>query len=72
MMNLKLLTSLNVACCDECLLQLIDDLSAEIEDGILAATTDLDTITALHLTEAGWKLFPPTLPSPDFSRPTFF
>ena len=59
-MNLKFLTSLNVAYTDDELLQLIEDLSAEIENGHLAAATDLDMITALHLTEAGKSCLPPT------------
>jgi hypothetical protein len=53
MINLKFLTALNVAIDDDELLDYIDFLAAEIENGRLVATIDKDAITGLRLTPSG-------------------
>jgi hypothetical protein len=58
MINLKLLTSLNIATSDAELLADIETLARWLEDGIIAATVDRDEITALYLTKYGLALLP--------------
>ena len=53
MISLRLLTALNVAYDDAELLDVIERLAIEIENGNLAADVDLDAIESLHLTDAG-------------------
>ena len=61
MMNLKFLTSLNVAYDDDELLDVIEHLAAEIEAGTLAPKIQGDAIVSLYLTPAGLATLP-TLP----------
>jgi hypothetical protein len=63
MIDLRLLTSLNVAMSDAELLDLIENVATAIEDGNVAADSDLDTITSLRLTEQGRRAWPMTLPA---------
>jgi hypothetical protein len=61
MIDLRLLTSLNVAMSDAD--DLIENVATAIEDGNVAADSDLDTITSLRLTEQGRRAWPMTLPA---------
>jgi len=63
MIDIRLLSTLNVACNDEELLDLIEAVAGAIEDGFVSAESDLDTITSLHLTAAGRRAWPTTLPA---------
>jgi hypothetical protein len=63
MIDLRLLTSLNVAMSDAELLDLIENVATAIEDGNVAADSDLDTITSLRLTEQSRRAWPMTLPA---------
>jgi hypothetical protein len=65
MINIRFLTALNVAVNDAELLDCIDFLSAEIENGNLAATIDGDAIISLRLTPSGAALLKPPLSRAD-------
>jgi hypothetical protein len=58
MINIRLLSALNVACTDDELIDLIEAVAGAIEDGFVTAKSDLDTITSLHLTAAGRRAWP--------------
>jgi len=58
MINLKLLTALNVATSDDELLDVIDGLAKLLEDGMIAPRIDGDAITSFYLTEAGISRLP--------------
>jgi hypothetical protein len=60
-LNLKFLVALNVAHSDDELLDHIDFLAGQLENGNIAAAVDGDLILSLYLTETGIAALPPTL-----------
>ena len=56
MTKIVLLTMLNTACCDECLLDKIDDVCSAIESGDCYAISDKDEITAIFMSRSGAAL----------------
>lgn len=58
MISLKLLSALNAGDDD-----LINKVCTAIEDGHVGVTSDLDTVTSLHLTPEGRRAWPMTLPT---------
>jgi hypothetical protein len=63
MINLRLLTAINVAMDDEPLLDTIDALADYLADGTISAECDGDAVIRLRLTDAGRALMPAmTLP----------